>query len=98
EALSVVKNALQALGLKVKLVPQNAQESWTVENLQAPSGESLSTSGGSVDSGSTITVYCQSPSSSSSSTKSSSSSSQPSSQDNSSSSSSTKSSSSSKSN
>ncbi|MBO6019539.1 MAG: Stk1 family PASTA domain-containing Ser/Thr kinase [Aeriscardovia sp.] len=99
EALSVVKNALQALGLKVKLVPQNAQESWTVENLQAPSGESLSTSGGSVDSGSTITVYCQSPSSSSSSTKSSSSTSQPSSQDKSSSSSSSaNSSSSSKSN
>ena len=63
EALSVVRNALEALGLKVKLSPDNAQGDWTVENLQAPSGESLSTSGGSVNAGSTITVYCQSPSS-----------------------------------
>ncbi|MBO6003864.1 MAG: Stk1 family PASTA domain-containing Ser/Thr kinase [Aeriscardovia sp.] len=73
EVLSVVKNALESLGLKVKLSPQNAQGDWVVENLQAPSGESLATSGGSVDSGSTITVYCQSPSAQSSASKSSSS-------------------------
>lgn len=65
QSIATVRSALEALGLKVTVNPSNAQDNWIVNSIIGQNNTNLTSNGGSVTAGSTVTLTAQQPSSSS---------------------------------